>query len=63
MDCHLSLAWFYKSFAFLEILKVFLIHYKDKSWGTHSLKLKEMDKGAVGRKHEFVEDHRTSSDL
>lgn len=71
MGCHLGLAWFYKkkknflvfSFLFfLEILKVFLIHYKGKSWGTHSLKQKEMDKGAVGRKHQFV-DHSACSEL
>lgn len=50
-----SVTWvwhvFIKIVLFLEILKVFLIHYKGKSWGSHSLKLKE----TVGRKHPFGE--------
>ena len=48
VDCYLGLAWFYINFAFSEVFKVFLFHYKGGSWGTHSLKLKEMVKGLLG---------------
>lgn len=57
-----GLACFYKNFLFLEIFEVFLVRYKGKTWGAHSLKLKETGKGSL-QKTWICDKHGTSNDL
>lgn len=47
--------WWKFCFFFRNPQKVFLIHYKGKSWGIHSLKLKETGKETIERKHPLGE--------